>query len=84
MRGWATTLTISEALKRADKAGQLNGEGIKKAFETLNNFDLGGLACNVTYTAKDHRACTATPIYQIKNGTLVKVKDYELPRKPEC
>lgn len=83
VRGWATTLTIAEVLKRADKAGQVNGEGIKKAFETLNNFDLGGLACNVTYTATDHRPCTSTPIYQIKNGTLVKIKDYEVPRKAD-
>ena len=83
VRGWASTLVITEGLKRADKAGQLNGEGIKKALETLNNFDMGGLACNVTYTASDHRACTTTPIYEIKNGTLVKIKDYEVGRKPE-
>jgi branched-chain amino acid transport system substrate-binding protein len=83
VRGWASTLVITEGLKRADKAGPLNGEGIKKAFETLNNFDMGGLACNVTYTATDHRACTTTPIYQIKNGTLVKIKDYDVPRKSE-
>jgi branched-chain amino acid transport system substrate-binding protein len=83
VRGWASTLVITEGLKRADKAGQLNGEGIKKAFETLNSFDLGGIACNVTYTASDHRACTTTPIYEIKNGTLVKVKDYDVGRKPD-
>jgi branched-chain amino acid transport system substrate-binding protein len=83
VRGWAATLMITEGLKRADKAGQLNGEGIKKAFETLSNFDMGGLACTVTYTASDHRACTTTPIYQIKNGTLVKIKDYDVGRKPE-
>ena len=83
VRGWASMLVITEALKRADKAGQLNGEGIKKAFETLSNFDMGGLACNVTYTASDHRPCTTTPIYEIKNGTLVKVKDYDVGRKPE-
>jgi branched-chain amino acid transport system substrate-binding protein len=83
LRGWASMLMITEGLKRADKAGQLNGEGIKKAFETLNNYDMGGLACNITYTASDHRPCTTTPIYQIKDGTLVKVKDYDVPRKPD-
>jgi branched-chain amino acid transport system substrate-binding protein len=83
VRGWASTLVITEGLKRADKAGQLNGEGIKKAFETLNNFDMGGIACNVTYTAADHRPCTTTPIYEIKNGTLVKIKDYDVGRKSE-
>jgi len=83
VRGWASALVIAEGLKRADKAGQLNSEGIKKALETLNNFDMGGLACNVTYTSTDHRPCTTTPIYQVRNGTLVKIKDYDVPRKPE-
>jgi branched-chain amino acid transport system substrate-binding protein len=83
VRGWASMLVIAEGLKRADKAGQLTGEGIKKALETLSNFDMGGIACNVTYTATDHRPCTTTPIYEIKNGMLVKIKDYDVPRKPE-
>lgn len=83
VRGWASTLVITEGLKRADKAGQLNGQGIKKAFETLSNYDMGGIACNVTYTASDHRACTSTPIYEIENGKLVKIKDYDVGRKSE-
>jgi branched-chain amino acid transport system substrate-binding protein len=83
VRGWATTLVTAEGLRRADKAGQLNGEGIKHALETLANFDLGGIGCNVTYTAADHRPCTTTPIYQIRNGVPVKIKDYDVPRKPE-
>lgn len=83
VRGWATTMVTAEGLRRADKAGQLNGEGIKKALETLKNFDLGGIGCNITYTATDHRPCTTTPIVQIKNGTLVKLKDYDVPRKSE-
>ncbi|HXM69666.1 MAG TPA: ABC transporter substrate-binding protein [Thermoanaerobaculia bacterium] len=83
VRGWASTAVFVEGLKRADKAGQLTGEGIKSALESLRGFDLGGIACNVTYTPTDHRPCTTTPIYQVKNGTLVKVKDYDVPRKSE-
>ena len=37
----------------------------------------------MTYTAADHRPCTVTPIYEIKNGTLVKIKDYDVGRKSE-
>jgi branched-chain amino acid transport system substrate-binding protein len=83
VRGWSYVLVWSEALKRADKAGQLNGPGVKAAMETLQNFDLGGLSNPVTYTAADHRPSTKTPIYQIQGGKLVKVKEYEMPRKPE-
>ncbi|MCA1825491.1 MAG: ABC transporter substrate-binding protein [Myxococcales bacterium] len=83
VRGWTYVLVWTEALKRADKAGQLNGPGVKAAMETIHNFDLGGLTNPVTYTATDHRPSTKTPIYQIKDGRLVKVREYEMPRKAE-
>jgi branched-chain amino acid transport system substrate-binding protein len=83
VRGWASTLVWTEALRRADKAGNLTGEGIKNALETLRNFDLGGLSPNVTYTPTDHRATTKTTIYMIKDAALAKIKEYEMPRKPE-
>jgi branched-chain amino acid transport system substrate-binding protein len=83
VRGWVTALTWQEALKRADKSGQLNGPGIKAALETFKDFDLGGLAEKLTYTASDHRGTTKTPIYQVKAGKIVKVAEYEMPRKQE-
>jgi branched-chain amino acid transport system substrate-binding protein len=83
VRGWTYVLTWTEVLKRADKAGQLNGPGVKAAAETLKDFDLGGLTSPVTYTASDHRPSTKTPIYMVKGGKLVKVAEYDMPRKPE-
>ncbi len=83
VRGWATFLVWAEGLKRADKAGQLNGPGVKAALETLKDFDLGGLTNPVTYTADDHRPMTKTPVFQIQKGKLVKVAEYDMPRKPE-
>jgi branched-chain amino acid transport system substrate-binding protein len=83
VRGWAYALTWTEALKRADKAGKLTGEGVRAAAETLENFDLGGLTNPVTYTPKDHRPSTKTAIYQVKGGKLVKIAEYDMPRKPE-
>jgi branched-chain amino acid transport system substrate-binding protein len=83
VRGWTYVLLWSEALKRADKAGKLDGPGVKAAIETLQNYDLGGLTNPVTYTPTDHRPSTKTPVYMIKGGKLVKVGEYEMPRKPE-
>jgi branched-chain amino acid transport system substrate-binding protein len=83
VRGWSYVMVWSEALRRADKAGQLTGEGVKKAAETLKDFDVGGLTNPVTYTATDHRPSTKTAIYQIKGGKLVKVAEYDMARKPE-
>jgi branched-chain amino acid transport system substrate-binding protein len=83
VRGWAGAIVWVEALRRADKAGQLKGPGVRAAIETFKDFDLGGLTSPVTWTATDHRPSTRTAVYMIKDGKLVKVKDYDMPRKPE-
>lgn len=83
VRGWASATVWVEALKRADKAGKLTGEGVRAALETFKDFDLGGLASPVTWTATDHRPSTRTAVFQVQGGKLVKVKEYDMPRKPE-
>jgi branched-chain amino acid transport system substrate-binding protein len=82
-RGWASATVWIEALKRADKAGKLTGEGVKAAMETFKDFDMGGLTSNVTWTATDHRPSTRCAVYEIKGGKLVKIKDYEFPRRAD-
>ena len=83
VRGWTYVLVWSEGLKRAEKAKALTGEGVKAALEQLRDFDLGGLTSSVTYTPSDHRPSTKTPIYMIKGGKLVKVAEYDMPRKQQ-
>jgi branched-chain amino acid transport system substrate-binding protein len=83
VRGWAYVMVWAEALKRADTAGKLNGEGIKAAVETLKDFDLQGLAAPVTYTPTDHRPTTKVHLYQVQRGKLVRIAEYDLGRKPE-
>ena len=84
MRGWAYALTWSEALKRADKAGKLTGEGVKAARRRLKDFDLGGLtgAGDVQLDGPPaHRR--RRPSTRCKGGKLVKVAEYDMPRKQE-
>jgi branched-chain amino acid transport system substrate-binding protein len=83
VRGWTYVLVWTEALRRADKAGALTGEGVKAALETFKDFDLGGLTNPITYTPQDHRPSTKTAIYQIKEGKLVRLTEYDMPRKQE-
>jgi len=48
MQGFMTGLIFVECLKRADKAGQLNGEGLVKALQSLKDFETGGLSAPLT------------------------------------
>ncbi|MFA6146815.1 MAG: ABC transporter substrate-binding protein [bacterium] len=84
IRGYVSMMVLTEALKIADKKGQLNGPGVKAALESLKNFDTGGLAANkITFTATDHRPFMTTNIMAFEKGKLVLKKTIDLPRKAE-
>lgn len=83
IRGWSYGLAWAEGLKIADKNKQLTGEGVKKAMESMKNFDTGGLVPPLTYAADDHRPTTKTTVYVIKGGKMTKVENQETPRKKE-
>lgn len=81
VEGWVNILSVSEALRNADKAGNLTPSGIRDAFEQFKDFDTGGLAPPLTFTAKDHRASMAAKIYEIKNGKMIDISGWvELAR----
>ena len=79
VQGWGAVMILWEALKRADKAGDLSGEGIlKKGFETMKDFELGIGTAPVTFTADDHRVSGKVPIYEIKGGNFQLLKSVDL------
>ncbi|MBC8460580.1 MAG: ABC transporter substrate-binding protein [Deltaproteobacteria bacterium] len=81
VEGWVNILSVVEALKMADKAGDLTSSGIRNSFEKFKGFDTGGLAPPLTFTSTDHRATMAAKIYEIKDGKMVDVSGWiKLPR----
>jgi len=79
VQGWGDVLILWEALKRADKAGDLGGESIlKNGFETFRNFDIGLGAPPVSYTSTDHRVAGQVPIYEWKDGAFRLVERVDL------
>jgi len=79
VQAWANALLLWEALKRADKAGALPGEGIlKKGFEPLRGLDIGLRVPPLTYTSTDHRVAGKVPIYEIKDGKITYFETVDL------
>jgi branched-chain amino acid transport system substrate-binding protein len=75
VQGWANGLILWEAMKRADKAGDLTGPGIMtKGFETMRNFHIGLGASDVSYTPTDHRAAGGCLVQEWKNGKFQVVE----------
>ena len=85
VQAWGDALITWEALKRADKAGDLSGDGIMvKGFETMKNFDIGLGASPITFTADDHRPTTGCLVQEWKDGKLQEVERVDLKaRWPE-
>jgi len=48
MQGFFTGLVFTECLRRADRAGDLTGDGLVNALRSLKNFDVGGLMAPIT------------------------------------
>ncbi len=79
VQAWANVLALSEAMKRADKAGDLSGESIvKNGFETMKDFDVGLGVPPLNYTSTDHRISGKVPIYEIKEGKFQVVEVVDL------
>ena len=84
IRGYVSMMVLTEALKIADKKGQLNGPGVKAALETLKDFDTGGLTpAKITFTPTDHRPFMTVNIMEFEKGQMVLKKTMDLPRKAE-
>jgi branched-chain amino acid transport system substrate-binding protein len=68
-QAYASTLGMVEAMRRADKAGDLTGEGIlRKGFETMRDYEIGLGMAPVSFTATDHRPMSLVRVYQVNGG----------------
>jgi branched-chain amino acid transport system substrate-binding protein len=83
IRGWVSMMVMAEALRIADNNKELTGPGIRKASESLRNFDTMGLTAPITFTATDHRPNMTVVVAEFQGGKMVKKTSTELPRKAE-
>jgi branched-chain amino acid transport system substrate-binding protein len=75
VQGWANGIILWEAMKRADRAGDLTGPGIMtKGFETMKDFHIGLGTSDVTYTATDHRAAGGVWVQEWTKGKFQRVE----------
>jgi len=82
VQAWANALGLAEALKRADKAGDLSGPGIlTKGFETMRNYEIGLGIAPATFTATDHRSQSEAKIYEYTNGKFNLLAEIDLKKR---
>jgi branched-chain amino acid transport system substrate-binding protein len=68
-----------EAIRNAVKAhpdGKITGEDVKKGFEQIDKFSLGGLVPPLKITSTDHEGGGLVQIYTVKGGKFVKTTEW--------
>jgi branched-chain amino acid transport system substrate-binding protein len=78
-RGVLIAALHTEAIRNALKAkpdGKITGDDVKKGFEKLSNFTLGGLVPPLRVTPENHEGGGLVQIWQVKGGKFVKVTDW--------
>lgn len=83
VRGFVSAMVMCEGMKMAKAKGEVTGESIKAALETMRDFDPMGLAPVVSYFADDHRPNLSVNICTFKDGKLEFVQTTVLERKKE-
>jgi branched-chain amino acid transport system substrate-binding protein len=81
VQSWVDVLLMREALVRADKAGQLNGPGVKAAFETIRDWTPGLGRPPITITPTDHRPGSLIRVYRVRGGKFALVKEVDLKQR---
>jgi branched-chain amino acid transport system substrate-binding protein len=66
---------VRNALKDK-KGGNITGEDVKKGFEKISNFTLGGLVPPLKITPADHEGGGVVQIFTVKGGKFVKATDW--------
>ncbi len=73
VQGWASAMIMLEGVKLA--GDEVTGEAIKEGLETLSEFETGGLAGPVTFTADSHRGIEKVRLAEVKNGKFEYLTD---------
>jgi len=86
VQAWVKFGMIKTALGIADKKNQINGPGIKAAFESFRGWQPFGIEGAlgrplVTFTSTDHRPSSVSMIYWIKDGKIQLLEKIDMKKK---
>src|SRR5712691_6233107 len=78
-RGLLWSALHVEAIRNALKANggkQPTGEDVKKGFEAIQDFSLGGLVPPLKVTATGHEGCGFVRVFRVKGGKFIKQAEW--------
>jgi branched-chain amino acid transport system substrate-binding protein len=62
VQGWVSMKVMAEGIKRVQ--GDVTGESLKRALETIKDYDTGGITDTITFSDKSHKGSLAARIFK--------------------
>ena len=80
-QGWTQAIVLVEALKRGGR--DLTRDSLIKAYESIENFDTGGLTGPITFGPDIRKGGNYVRLYKsdVKNKQLIAITDWMKPSK---
>jgi branched-chain amino acid transport system substrate-binding protein len=78
LQGWAFGRIMEQGIRKA--GDKVTGESIKQAWESLKDYDLGGIGAPLTFTDKDHMGAKQAKIFQVKGGQWGAITGFVTPK----
>lgn len=76
-QGWWTMAVMSEGIKRVlDEGKEVNGENVKAALESIQNFETGGVTAPISFSASSHKGNEALRLYQVSGGKWEQISEF--------
>jgi branched-chain amino acid transport system substrate-binding protein len=81
-QGWYTMHVMVEGIRAAAEDGDLSGESIKEALETMGAVDTGGVVGTgeVEFSAESHRGQTGSGVYVVEGGAMKQIESGVTPQ----
>jgi len=76
-QGWWTMAVMSEGIKRVVEEGkEVNGENIKAALESIQNFETGGVTSPISFSSSSHKGNSSLRLFTVQGGQWVQSSDF--------
>ncbi len=76
-QGWWTMAVMTEGIRRVVTEGkEVNGENIRAALESIQNFSTGDVTSPISFSSSSHRGNNSLRLYTVEGGKWVNPSDF--------
>jgi branched-chain amino acid transport system substrate-binding protein len=78
-QGWYTMAVMAEGLVTAAEEGEITGESVKEALESMAEFETGDVTAPIDFTPESHKGMASARMFQVEGGEWTELTEFMTP-----